>query len=71
MSPGEELTPGRLAISARSEQVGDNVGEIDATIEGEAAKIAFNGRYLIDKAIKDSTSEIFFLYKDELISTLA
>ncbi len=48
VSPGEELTPGRLAISARSEQVGDNVGEIDATIEGEEAKIAFNGRYLID-----------------------
>ena len=43
-----ELTPGKLTISARSEEIGDDVGEIDATVEGEEAKIAFNGRYLID-----------------------
>ncbi len=48
ISPGGELMPGRITISARSEQIGDNVGEVDATVEGEAAKIAFNGRYLID-----------------------
>ncbi len=48
ITPGEELTPGRVAISARAEEVGDNKGEIDALIEGEAAKIAFNGRYLAD-----------------------
>ena len=46
--PGEELTPGRLNLSARSEQVGDNVGEIDAQVMGEGAKIAFNSKYLID-----------------------
>ena len=43
-----ELTPGKLTISARSEEIGDDVGEIDAVVEGEEAKIAFNGRYLID-----------------------
>jgi DNA polymerase-3 subunit beta len=43
-----ELAPGKLTISARSEEIGDDVGEIDATVEGEEAKIAFNGRYLID-----------------------
>ena len=48
INPGEELKPGRLAVSARAEQVGDNIGEIDATIDGEAAKIAFNGKYLLD-----------------------
>ena len=48
ITPGGELTPGKLTISARSEEVGDDVGEIDATVEGEEAKIAFNGRYLID-----------------------
>jgi len=48
MSPGGELTPGKLTISARSDEIGDDVGEIDATVEGEEAKIAFNGRYLID-----------------------
>ena len=46
--PGEELTPGKMMLSARAEEVGDNVGEIDATVEGEAAKIAFNSKYLSD-----------------------
>ena len=45
---GGELTPGKLTISARSEEVGDDVGEIDAVVEGEESKIAFNGRYLVD-----------------------
>lgn len=45
---GSELNPGKLVISARAEEVGDNVGEIDAAIEGTEAKIAFNGKYLLD-----------------------
>ncbi len=48
MTPGEELTPGKMAISARAEEIGDNLGEIDAVIEGEEAKVAFNGKYLQD-----------------------
>jgi len=48
MTPGEELTPGKMAISARAEEIGDNLGEIDAVVEGEEAKIAFNGKYLQD-----------------------
>ena len=47
-APGGELTPGKMTISARSEEIGDDVGEIDAMVEGEEAKIAFNGRYLTD-----------------------
>jgi len=47
--PGSELTPGKLTVSARSEEIGDDVGEIDATVEGEEAKIAFNGKYLTDQ----------------------
>ncbi len=45
---GSELTPGKMTVSARSEEIGDDVGEIDAIVEGEEAKIAFNGKYLID-----------------------
>ncbi|MDI6814549.1 MAG: DNA polymerase III subunit beta [Dehalococcoidales bacterium] len=45
---GGELTPGKMTISARSEEIGDDVGEIDAIVDGEEAKIAFNGKYLID-----------------------
>jgi len=48
MAPGGELTPGKVTISARSEEIGDDVGDIDAIVDGEEAKIAFNGRYLID-----------------------
>jgi len=48
MTPGSGTTPGRLTVSARSEEIGDDVGEIDATVEGEEAKIAFNGKYLTD-----------------------
>jgi DNA polymerase-3 subunit beta len=48
VAPGEEINPGKMTISARSEEIGDDVGEIDAIVEGEAAKIAFNGKYLAD-----------------------
>jgi len=46
--PGAELAPGRVVLSARAEEVGDNVGEVDATVEGEEARIAFNSKYLSD-----------------------
>ena len=39
---------GKLAVSSRAEELGENVGEIDARIEGEDAKIAFNSRFLSD-----------------------
>lgn len=40
--------PPRLVISARAEEVGTYEGEIDAQVEGESARIAFNARYLQD-----------------------
>jgi len=48
MTPGEKTAPGKMTISARAEEIGDNMGEIDAVVEGEEAKIAFNGKYLQD-----------------------
>ena len=47
-SEGEEDGIGGLSVSARSEEVGDNEGEITATIEGDPAKIAFNSKYLTE-----------------------
>lgn len=45
---GEEAG-GRVVISARSEEVGDNEDVVDvAELEGEEGKIAFNSRYLLD-----------------------
>jgi DNA polymerase-3 subunit beta len=48
ITPGSELTPGKITVSAQAEEVGDNVGEVDALTDGEEAKIAFNVRYLSD-----------------------
>jgi DNA polymerase-3 subunit beta len=48
ISPGAELTPGKVTVSAQAEEIGDNVGEVDALIDGEEAKIAFNVKYLSD-----------------------
>jgi DNA polymerase-3 subunit beta len=46
---GDETSGGRLLISARSEEVGDDQDEVDvAELEGEEGKIAFNSRYLLD-----------------------
>jgi DNA polymerase-3 subunit beta len=45
--PGTELAPGRLIVESTAE-VGQNVGELDAVVEGEQMEIAFNGRYMID-----------------------
>ena len=46
--PGGELTPGQMTVMATSAELGDNVGEIDAVVEGEELEIAFNARYLMD-----------------------
>ena len=48
VTPGSELTPGKVTVSAQAEEVGDNVGEVDALTDGEEAKIAFNVKYLSD-----------------------
>jgi DNA polymerase III subunit beta len=48
IAPGGELTPGKMTVSARSEEIGEDVGEIDAIVQGNEAKIAFNGKYLTD-----------------------
>jgi len=43
-NPGQ----GIMTISARSEELGENEGTIDAKVDGPEAKIAFNGKYLTD-----------------------
>ena len=48
VTPGVEAAPGKISISARAEEIGDNVGDLDAMVDGEKAQIAFNARYLSD-----------------------
>jgi DNA polymerase-3 subunit beta len=45
---GDAGAPGQMTVSARAEEIGDNMGQLDAQVEGEPSKIAFNGRYLQD-----------------------
>lgn len=42
------LQKGNLEVSANTAQVGDNKSRVEAKIEGETGKIAFNSRYLLD-----------------------
>lgn len=45
---GDELMNGRVTLVATSAELGDNVADIDASIEGNQIEIAFNAKYLID-----------------------
>ena len=56
--PGDELTPGQVIVTGTSAEYGDNVSELDATIEGEGVEIAFNARYMIDALSAAGTSEV-------------
>ena len=46
--PGTELVPGHMIVSATSAETGDDVSELDASVEGDEIEIAFNVRYLIE-----------------------
>ncbi|MGB2896101.1 MAG: DNA polymerase III subunit beta [Anaerolineales bacterium] len=47
-TPGSDLEPGTLEVSATAAETGSNETIVDATIEGEAMEIAFNVRFLVD-----------------------
>jgi DNA polymerase-3 subunit beta len=48
VSGGAEGSPGKLSIASKAEELGDNEGDVDAQVDGEEAKIAFNAKYLAD-----------------------
>jgi DNA polymerase-3 subunit beta len=50
LTPGAEggLTPGRVSVSAVAAEVGDNRGDLDASVEGEETYISFSSEYLAD-----------------------
>jgi DNA polymerase-3 subunit beta len=48
ITPGSELEPGTIEISATSAETGSNETTVDATVEGEPLEIAFNVRFLLD-----------------------
>ncbi|MGQ9625934.1 MAG: DNA polymerase III subunit beta [Anaerolineae bacterium] len=48
VEPAGELGGGTMTLLATAAEIGDNVGQIDASVEGQPLEIAFNVRYLID-----------------------
>ncbi len=46
VTAAEDGGSGKIAVSSRAEELGDNIGEVDAQVEGEDAKIAFNSKFL-------------------------
>jgi DNA polymerase-3 subunit beta len=46
--PGNGQHGGQLRLTATSTEMGDNVNELDATVDGSDLEIAFNAKYLID-----------------------
>jgi DNA polymerase-3 subunit beta len=56
--PGDELMPGHMTLAATSAELGDNVGQLDASIEGGAIEIAFNAKYLIEVLSVVGTAQV-------------
>jgi DNA polymerase-3 subunit beta len=56
--PGSELTPGQMIVAATSAELGDNVSELDASVDGDEIEVAFNARYLMDALNVVGTPEI-------------
>ncbi len=57
LEPGE---PGKVILTATSSELGDNVSEIDALIEGEAMNATFNAKYMIDVLSVIDTPQVAF-----------
>ena len=58
VTPGEGEGAGCLSLAVESEGAGDNEGRLEAMVEGEKNRIAFNAKYLIDvlSAVKGDVS---------------
>lgn len=58
ISSGNEMGSGKVVIAAQSAETGDNVGEIDATVDGDPIEIAFNARFLSDVLAILNTAQV-------------
>ncbi|MCC7369302.1 MAG: DNA polymerase III subunit beta [Chloroflexi bacterium] len=45
---GGDEALGKVTVAATSTEIGDNTGDVDASVEGDAMQVAFNGKYLRD-----------------------
>jgi DNA polymerase-3 subunit beta len=61
---GTEPAAGRMVITAASSEHGDNISELDATVEGAPLEISFNARYLIDALSVIETAQVSLEMRD-------
>jgi DNA polymerase-3 subunit beta len=60
--PGEELTPGKVVVTATAAEVGETKGDIIATVEGEGLTISFNAKFISDVlAVMDTPQTVLEL----------
>ncbi len=57
LEPGQ---PGKIVLTATSAELGDNVTEIEAMIEGDAMHATFNSKYMIDVLSVIETPQVAF-----------
>ena len=57
LEPGE---PGKVILTATSAELGDNVSEIDAMVEGAEMNATFNAKYMIDVLSVIDTPQVAF-----------
>jgi len=53
--PGD---PGKIVLTATSNEMGDNEAEVDALVEGESVQAAFNAKFMIDVLSVVETPEV-------------
>ncbi|MBA2362303.1 MAG: DNA polymerase III subunit beta [Chloroflexia bacterium] len=58
LEPGDDLTPGRILITATAAEMGSGADELQATIEGAGGQIAFNAKYLADVLAVVTTGQV-------------
>jgi len=58
ITPGGELQPGLVEITAQAAETGSNETSVDATIEGEGLEISFNVKYLVEALNVMSTDNV-------------
>jgi len=55
-----EIKGAKLRVSANTAQVGGNISEVEAKVEGKEGKVAFNSRYLLDFLNTISADQVSF-----------
>jgi len=56
---GGDESLGKVTVAATSSEIGDNTGDVDASVEGDAMQVAFNGKYLRDALEALDASQTF------------